>query len=373
MAIYFFPNPAPCRGDTDTDTTRVITTRVSRLCFCRCSALDALVGLTKDIVNPSTGKPFVFVCLPCSQAYLYPTKAVSSYLESFCAHPEDSRVRSIAATLRTSGNISHRYIRSTGVVVGTYVGCRPRQPRAPLWGPSITGQCVSILHPVGLASGARYKPGPSALPFRWGLEEASAELATPFSKRRNVCGGCRSSAERQSRLQRVAASDPAGGATAASASAEPDKVLDLAGLQLLSFAASAQVPLLQPPTNTPPTSPVRQPLLTPPGGNRAHAPKTRGTILGVTLEPANASEASQSRLRLSPVSPRHFHGLVIAQRWTSPPPFPPPCRQLTQNCAGRRVLRPTPRQSLCPATSGSSWLPSRLVSHRLTLVGPLSG
>ena len=162
---------------------------------------------------------------------------------------------SVAVTLRSSAHVAYRYTGSSGVVVGTCTGCRAPLARQ---GPSAFEPCVSMRHQSGRASRARYIPGPAALPFLWGPEEVSAQLATPRTKRREVRAGCRSSAQKQSRMQPLACftSSPSGGGSSAPAGTAPDR----SGLEILSCAAAAQEPMSapSPPLPRPPLASKRR-------------------------------------------------------------------------------------------------------------------
>lgn len=211
-------------------------------------------------MHPSTGKPLVFVCKPCAHAFLYPTGAVREYLSYLGSHPGELRAHETAATLRQSSNRTHVSVHPTGVVLGTCSKCE-YQGRAPSKKYRVAGNtpCLSARHKDGRPSDARYTPTPSLFHLLWPPEVAAVESDASPGKRRKICGGCRSSAQRQLRLERLRAADSAAAVdhgfptiTAGGPAA--------AGLDLLSVAASTQ-----PRLNIPALPEHRPPLAEGPG------------------------------------------------------------------------------------------------------------
>lgn len=185
------------------------------------------------------------------QDFLYPTAAVNDYLCAWSSHPAEQSAHQTAEGLRQRGNSRYQYRHPSGVVLGTCSTC-DESIRAPVKKRADTSTiCVSVRHVSGQARAARYIPSPSIVHLLWPSEEVEAERSTPRGKRRKVCSGCRSSAERQSRSGRlvVAESDVC-------ADDGPPSFLgegpDVAGLEVLSVAASLQTPLRLPDPGHPP-------------------------------------------------------------------------------------------------------------------------
>lgn len=198
-----------------------------------------MIGLVKDIVHRSTGKPLGFVCHGCKEAFLYPTAAVNDYLCSLSSHPFELSAHQRAERLRQRGNSCHMYRHPSGVVVGTCTTCDETKRDTPKKRAASYAACLSTRHASGRAVDARYTPSPMLFHLLWTPQEAEAERGVPRDKLRKACSGCRSSAARQSRAERLLSSDRAAGAgdgAPSDLSGGPDAV----GLKLLSSAASTQ-------------------------------------------------------------------------------------------------------------------------------------
>lgn len=62
-----------------------------------------MIGLVKDIVHRSTGKPLGFVCHVCEEAFLYPSAAVNDYLCSLSNHPSELSANKTGPRQTTAG------------------------------------------------------------------------------------------------------------------------------------------------------------------------------------------------------------------------------------------------------------------------------
>lgn len=259
------------------------------------SALDVLIDCVKDIVHPSTGKPLVFVCKPCVHAFLYPTGAVREYLSFLSSHPDELRAHETAATLRQSSNRRHISVHPTGVVLETCSICE-YQGRAPSKKYRMAGHtpCLSARHKGGRPADARYTPTPSLFHLLWPPEVADVESDASPGKRRKICGGCRSSSQRQIRLKRLRAADSAAVVDHGSPTTTAGGPA-VAGLDMPSVAASSQqeLSILPLPEHPPPLA--EGPGAVPPTSSRHANGEGRSTDAAIRGGPA---------MSVPPVAPR---------------------------------------------------------------------
>lgn len=171
---------------------------------------------------------------------MYPTRAVDEYVSSLGGHAVEQSAHKVAARLRKSGNTQHRYVHSSGIAVGTCnrSGVQARAPAKKR--PQAVSPCESTRHTGSADAPAKYAPQSSILHLLWTGPDATTERL-PWSKRRQVCGGCRTSALRQ--LERDSANPVDVAVTGGDKTPSIQHVRSSpSALDLLSTKTSAQVP-----------------------------------------------------------------------------------------------------------------------------------